>query len=149
MHQVLIFSKDNPFTMESKPSEVLEYFNRIRDQYGSLNSFCERNNLSKAFFHRMYRASVGKVTPSIIVTLNESLNYYHKDVRLTIELKELSLEIFKLIKSRYSSVLQFCEKNNMMGDYQKIVAFCSGRRKKLGRELILKIRKIINKEIKN
>jgi hypothetical protein len=70
-------------------------------------------------------------------------------VRLTIELKELSLEIFKLIKSRYSSVLQFCEKNNMMGDYQKIVAFCSGRRKNLGRELILKIRKIINKEIKN
>lgn len=133
------------FDRFTKPSEIADYFAAIDRQYGNLMSFCRLNNLSIALYHRLYRASACKVTPSTIAALNESLPYYHPDVMINEEIKGLSLEIFKLIKLKYKSVFHFCEANDMMKDYQKIVGFTSGRRKKLSRELILKIRKLTSK----
>lgn len=133
------------FNMKSNPSEVMDYFIKINQQYGSLLSFCTANNLPKAFYYKMNRASSCMVTPTTINTLNESLVYYHPDVQLKELLQGISLEIFKAIKSKYSSIRSFCESNNMMNHYQLIAGFCSGRRKKLPRELVLQIRKITSK----
>lgn len=134
-----------PFSMFNTPADIAEHFSNIDRQYGGLMAFCRLNNLSMALYHRLYRASSCKVTPSTIAAINESLPYYHPDVMINEEVKGLALEIFKLIRLKYKSVYQFCEANDMMKDYQKIVGFTAGRRRKLSRELILKIRKLTSK----
>lgn len=137
--------KMSPFNLQSSPSEVMDYFKKIIHQYGSVQSFCKLNHLEPKFYHRMMRASSCMVTRASVDTLNESLKYYHPDVRLKEEVKELAKQTHDLIKSKYNSALQMCQSHDMMEDYQRIVGFCNGRRKKLPRELVLKIRKITSK----
>lgn len=141
-----VFSKENPFTLGSTPSDVADYFNKIASQYGSVRSFCTLNNLPIAFYYKMNRASSCIVTVTTIHTLNESLKYYHKDVQIKELLKGDALDLFKRIKKHYSSVYHFCEANNMNSDYQRIVGYTSNRRKKLSRELIKRINKILEKK---
>ena len=140
------FSKENPFTLESTPSDVADYFSKIASQYGSVRAFCTLNKLPSSFYYKMNRASSCIITITSVHTLNESLKYYHKDVQIKVLAKDSAIELFKQIKKQYSSVYHFCEKNNMMSDYQRIVGYTSNRRKKLSRELTKRINKILEKE---
>ena len=137
--------KMSPFSKESSPSEVKDYFQKIIEQYGSIQAFCKLNNLEPKFYHRLMRATSCRITSSSVETLNESLKYYHPEVRMREQVRELSLEMHNLVRKKYNSVLQMCEAHDMMDVYQKVVGFCNGRRKKLPRELILKIRKLTSK----
>lgn len=143
-----VFSKENPFTLDTTPSDVADYFNAIASQYGSVRAFCTLNNLPNSFYYRMNRASSCIITITTLHTLNESLKYYHKDVQIKESIKGAALELLGVIKKKYVSVYHFCESNDMMSDYQRIVGYTSGRRKKLSRELIKKINKILEKNEK-
>lgn len=140
------FSVDNPFTLNTPITDIASYFNAINTQYGSLLNFCKLTRLPKSFYYKMYRASSCVPTITSIYTLNESLKYYHKDVQIKTLAKEEAIELFKSITRKYNSILQFCESNNMMHEYQKIVGFTSNRRKKLPRKLKEKINSILSKD---
>ena len=130
------------FNQHTTSEDIKIYFNKLIDQYGSIQRFCKTNNLEPKFYHRMTRADKGKVTSAALKTLNESFNFYQAEYKINVQIKELATELHLLIKQKYNSVFHMCKSNNMMEDYQRIVGYCNGRRNKIPRSLMLKIRKI-------
>ena len=130
------------FNQHTTSEDIKIYFNKLIDQYGSIQLFCKTNNLEAKFYHRMMRAAKGNVTNSKLITLNESFNFYRAEHKINVQIKELATELHLLIKQKYNSVFHMCKSNNMMEDYQRIVGYCNGRRNKIPRRLMLKIRDI-------
>ena len=75
------------------------------------------------------------VTRASIETLNESLKYYHPDVRLKEEVRELAKQTHNLIRSKYNSALQMCQSHDMMEDYQRIVGFLQRQKKEITKRI--------------